>query len=245
MIASLGMYDMPHARDAYDRFWDGIRDALGYGPEKLDRTHDSWGIWQSPDLLLAQTCGLPFRARLYGQVTLVGTPDYGLRDCPSGYYYSYIIRRRGDDRDLRSLARSGILAYNDGLSQSGWAAPVAAAGALNLTVPATLETGAHVASIHAVLERRADFAGIDAITYLMWQHANPETARGIETFIRTDPTPGLPLITAKGRDPAPIAHAVRNAIAQMSASDRDILHLKGLARIDADTYRALPIPAMP
>jgi len=245
MIASLGMYAMPHARDAYDRLWQGIRASLGRGPDRLDLSEDSWGIWQSPDLLVAQTCGLPYRARLWGQVTLVGTPDYGLRDCPSGYYYSYIIRRRGDGRNLREFFRSGTLAYNDPLSQSGWAAPVAAADGYKLKPNFTYHTGGHVASIHAVLDGKADFAGIDAVTYLMWQHAEPDTARNVETFMRTDPTPGLPLITAKGRDPAPIARAVRHAIAAMPEADRDILHLRGLEDIPAETYRALPIPQLP
>ncbi len=245
MIASLGMYAMPHAAAAYDRLWAAIRANLGDGPAQLDPSDDSWGIWQSPDLLLAQTCGLPYRARLYDQVTLVGTPDYGLRECPAGYYYSYVIRRKGDPRSLRDLGRTGVLAYNDGLSQSGWAAPCAALAALNMRPGATLQTGAHVASMESVLTQDADYAGIDAITYMMWEHAHPDVAQGLETFMRTEPTPGLPLITAKGRDPAPIARAVTLAISKMPQADRDILFLKGLVRIPSETYRALPIPAMP
>ena len=119
MIASLGMYDMPHLRDAHDRLWSGIRDALGYGPHHLTRDGDPWTEWQSPDLLLAQTCGLPYRARLHGRVTLIGTPDYNLPNCPPGHYFSYIIRRRDDPRDLKELSKQGVMAFNEPLSQSG------------------------------------------------------------------------------------------------------------------------------
>ena len=60
MIAFLGMYDMPPLRAANDAFWTAIRAELGYGPEHLTRTDDPWPVWQSPDLLFAQTCGWKF-----------------------------------------------------------------------------------------------------------------------------------------------------------------------------------------
>ncbi|WP_299282743.1 PhnD/SsuA/transferrin family substrate-binding protein [uncultured Tateyamaria sp.] len=245
MIASLGMYDMPHATAAHDRLWTAIRAELGYGPHALDRTTEMWKGWQSPDLLISQTCGLPYRARLFGQVTLVGTPDYGLRDCPPGYYYSYIVRRRRDTRNLRELTRTGRLAYNDPLSQSGWAAPYAQISSIGQTPGNKVETGGHVASIQAVLDGAADYAGIDVVTYLMWSAAHPDAAAGLETFMRTTPTPGLPLITARKRDPKPIARAVTCAIKAMSEADRAILYLKGLVDINEATYRAQPIPPMP
>lgn len=245
MIAFLGMYDMPHAAPAYDRLWTSIHDTLGIGPDAIDRSVDPWTAWQSPDLLLAQTCGLPYRARLFDQVNLVGTPDYGLRDCPQGFYYSYIVRRRGEPRNMRDLARTGTIAFNEPLSQSGWAAPVAYLADLGLRPVETLQTGAHLASARAVLDGRADYAAIDAITYLMWDHAEPQVFAGLEAFTRTTPTPGLPFITARTTDPRPIATAVAHAIDHLSQEDRDVLMLKGFAHIPEKTYRALPIPPLP
>lgn len=245
MIASLGMYDMPHAAGAYDRLWDAIRSELGTGPQTLSREGDMWDHWQSPDLLLSQTCGLPFRARLYGQVSLVGTPNYGLRDCPPGYYYSYIVRQSGDPRSLRDLVRGGTIAFNDPLSQSGWAAPVAHLAQYGLRPGNTMQTGAHRASAQAVLDGHADYAAIDAITYMMWDAGAPQAFSGLEAFVRTTPTPGLPLITARGRDPKPIARAVTRAIDTLSTDDRDTTMLKGLVQIPEATYRALPIPTLP
>ena len=243
MIASLGMYDMPHQRGAHDRLWSGIRDALGYGPDQLSRGGDARGEWQSPDLLLAQTCGLPYRARLHDSVTLVGTPHYDLRDCPPGYYFSYLIRRSDDTRPLEILAKQGLMAFNDPLSQSGWAAPL---DHLNGHKPAnTMQTHGHVASIEAVRQHEADFAAIDALTYILWADAHPEHSVQIETFDRTNPTPALPYITARDRDPAPIAAAIQTAIDALSHADRQALHLKGLVYIPASAYLALPIPPAP
>ncbi|WP_299615439.1 PhnD/SsuA/transferrin family substrate-binding protein [uncultured Tateyamaria sp.] len=245
MIASLGMYDMPHLRDAHDRLWSGIRAALGHGPDHLTRDGDAWAEWQSPDLLLAQTCGLPFRARLHGKVTLVSTPDYDLPDCPAGHYCSYLIRRRSDARDLKTLSNQGVMAYNDALSQSGWAAPVMHLKCHGAHPRNTIRTDAHIASIEAVLSGAADYAGIDALTYLLWAQVNPDKAQQIDTFARTSPTPALPYITALGRDPVPIANAIRSGIAALPADDRATLRLKGLIDIPASEYLALPIPPAP
>lgn len=239
------MYDMPHAAPALDRLWHAIRTDLGTGPAHLSRGDDPWQDWQSPDLLLGQTCGLPYRARLFGQVSLVGTPDYGLRDCPPGYYHSLILRRTDDSRDLHALARDGTMAFNEPLSQSGWAAPVAHLARHGLRPGRAVQTGAHLNSARAVLNGRADYAAVDVVSYLMWDRAEPGMFSGLAAFARTEPTPGLPLITARGRDPEPIARAVTRAIDGLSADDRDILMLRGLVQISDETYRALPIPPGP
>ncbi len=244
MIAAFGMYDMPHARAANDRLWAGVRGALGYGPDDLTRDTDPWDIWQSDDLLLAQTCGMPYRTRLHQRVQLVATPDHQLPDCPPGHYFSYLIKRYDDPRDLAALAK-GTMAYNEALSQSGWAAPVFHLQAQGLAPTATLQTGAHLSSISAVLDGSADFAGIDAVTLLMFGDDTPDTVARLNTFDRTAPTPALPYITAQGRDPAPLAAALDTAIAALAPQDRATLHLNGTTQISATDYLAIPIPKSP
>lgn len=248
MIAALGMYDRPETAGANDRLWAGIRDRLRSAglaaPDSLTRGEGAyWPAWQSPDLLLAQTCGFPFRARLHGHVTLVGTPDYGLPDCPPGYYSSVLIARADDPRLLPDLAAARF-AFNDGLSQSGWAAPQNHVAAMGLRFRPTVETGAHRASAAAVAEGRADIAAVDAVTWALMRRWDPVVA-GLREVARTAPTPGLPLITAAGRDPAPLAAAVAGAIGDLSSDDRDTLHLRGLAHIPAARYLAVPTPPPP
>ena len=94
MIAHLGMYDRPETAAANDRFWSSIRDQLGFGPDTLTREIGFMEAWESPDLLLSQTCGMPYRLRLRPKVTLVGTPDFALPDCPPGYYNSVFIAKK-------------------------------------------------------------------------------------------------------------------------------------------------------
>lgn len=244
MISHLGMYDMPEIMDITDRYWSEIRHELPDAPVTLTRNVDPWDVWQSPDLLLSQTCGLPYRARLHGRVTLVGTPVYDLPDCAPGHYFSYLVRGTTDRRGLADLAK-GTMAYNESLSQSGWAAPLAHLAQHGLMPAASKQTGGHMLSALAVLEGQADFTAIDAVTWGMLSCLRPEITDGLDAFERTAPTPALPYITALGRDPEPIAKAVTRAISRLSATDRATLMLAGFTRIPAAGYLALPIPPAP
>ena len=243
MRAMLGMYDMPALRPVNDRFWSLIRAHLSEGPGKLTRDRDFWEIWQDPDLVFAQTCGMPYRTRLHGTVHLVGTPDYGLPGCPPGHYCSVFVARADDARILPELA-TGVFAYNEALSQSGWAAPVTHLSELGLAPARLLETGGHALSAQAVAEGHADFASLDALTWVLLQE-HTDLGQRLRQVATTRPTPALPYITAITRDPAPVAAAVRAAIADLSPADRAALHIRGLIDIAPDLYLAVPNPPPP
>lgn len=243
MTAMLGMYDMPPLQAANDRFWSAIRANLGFGPEKLDRDSDVWDVWQNPELVLAQTCGMPYRTRLHCKVQLVGTPDYAIPGCPPGYYCSVFVARADDARSLSDLT-ADTFAYNEALSQSGWAAPVTHLSGLGLTLSGLHCTGGHAASAQAVAEGRADLAALDALTWaLLKEHGTLGTQ--LREVARTAPTPTLPYITALGRDTAGLATAIRSAIVEMNQDDRDALHIRGLIDIPAQHYLAVPTPRAP
>lgn len=249
MIASLGMYDFGPAQAANDRLWALIRAGLrGHGidaPEALTRGEQAyWDAWQSPDLLLSQTCGYPFRARLHDKVTYVGTPDYGVEGCAPGYYRSIFVARADDPRTTLADFDGARFAYNEPLSQSGWAAPQTHAARLGIRLPPTLQTGGHRLSARAVAEGRADLAALDAVTHALMQDYDPE-ADALRVVCMTDPTPGLPCITAAGRDPVPIFDALTGAITALSAQDRNSLRLKGIVRLPASVYLAVPNPPSP
>lgn len=243
------MYDRPETAAANDRLWHGIKRHLHArglpAPDRLTRGADAyWPAWQSPDLILSQTCGLPFRARLHNKVTLVGTPDYGVEGCAPAYYRSVFVARTADaGRPVVEMV-SGTFAFNDGLSQSGWAAAQPLFAAAGRHPRRLLETGGHHASAHAVLAGRADLAALDAVTWALLCRHEPAVS-GLAVVARSAPTPGLPLITAQGRDGEVIFQAVEQAIRDLSAEDRHTLMLRGVIRIRAADYLALPIPAAP
>ncbi len=239
----LGMYDMPALQAAHDRFWNLIRDDLSFGPDRLTRDHNMWDVWQDPGLILAQTCGMPYRTRLHGQVQLVGTPDYDLPDCPAGYYNSVFVTRRDDTRDLKDLA-DGTFAYNEALSQSGWAAPIAHMKLMNLRPAILMETGGHALSAQAVAIGNADYAALDALTWHLLQE-HTDLGEHLKGLTGTSPTPALPYITAQGQDAARIARAVRAAIDGLEEGDRQQLHLRGLIDIPPADYLSVPNPPTP
>ncbi|MWD28053.1 PhnD/SsuA/transferrin family substrate-binding protein [Aquicoccus sp. SCR17] len=243
MIAALPMYDHPAHRAATDRYWQLIRRDLPGAPDTLTRDRDPWELWLAPDLLLAQTCGFPYRARLHEKVTLVGTPDFGLEGCPPGHYRSVIVTRVGDSRDLAEY-QARRLAYNEPLSQSGWAAPALHFARAGLTIGPVLRTGAHAASARAVAKGDADFAAIDARTWQILTAEEPVT-RDLQVVAETEPAPGLPYITAAGQDPAPIRVALERAVADLAPADRETLGIRAIVAIPAAEYLAMPTPPPP
>lgn len=250
MIASLGMYDRAETAGANDRLWSGIRDGLrGHGiaaPDALTRGAQAyWEAWTAPDLTLSQTCGYPFRARLHDQVTLIGTPDYDLPYCLPGHYYSVYVAHADDPRGALIEFDGADFAYNEPMSQSGWAAPQTHAAALGLHLRPALESGGHRLSALAVAEGRADLAALDAVTWALLQRHEP-FAQGLKAIGRTGPpTPALPYIAAKGVNADLYFAALQSAIAALTQADRDTLLLRGVVRIAAADYLAVPNPPSP
>jgi len=244
MIASLPMYDLRPNQGANDRFWQAIRRHLGQGPDTLTRGGDLWDHWLADDLILSQTCGYPYRARLHDRVTLVGTPVYGLPGCPPGHYNSVFVARADDARKTLQDFAGARFAYNESMSQSGWAAPMVHLRALGLGFDDLVQTGGHRASALAVAEGRADIAALDALTWKMTGRDDTFTA-GLKELGRTTPTPVLPYITAKQNDAAPIFAAIEAAIGDLDVADRDMLSLRGIVEIPAEIYLAVPTPPGP
>lgn len=237
MIASLPMYDRPETASANDRLWARVRDALGFGPEQLDRDATIWNTWLRDGLLLSQTCSLPYRTSLHDKVQLVGTPDYGLEDTEPGYYYSVFIARRSESGRLADCAGKEF-AYNGLDSQSGWAAPMQHLTAHNLKIGSQTETGSHRESARSVAKGRADFAALDALTWRMIKKYDP-FASDLISIARTDEMPGLPLITGTSFDSVQLFDAFDAAVRSLSQDDRETLSVRGIEHISKQAYLAL------
>jgi ABC-type phosphate/phosphonate transport system substrate-binding protein len=238
VIAHLPMYDVPANRAAHRLLWQALQDQLPDAPNFSPPSADLMDDWLSPDLYLSQTCGLPYRAALHGQVQLIATPDNHSPNCPPGYYCSVLLARQGAAPDL--AANDFTLAYNEPLSQSGWAAPQS----IGLTGAKRLQTGGHAASARAVLEGRADLAAVDALTWHFLKR-DWDKADGLEICATTPATPTLPYITALGQNAAALREALRQAILSIGPKDRETLQIFGLTEISAETYLKLPLPPSP
>jgi ABC-type phosphate/phosphonate transport system substrate-binding protein len=249
VIASLPMYDRAETAAANDRLWAAIRHGLRAdgvdAPQELQRgADDLWPQWTSPDLVFSQTCGFPYRARLHGSVTLIGTPDFGVEGCPPGYYRSVLVARADDPRDTVEEFDGAPFAYNEALSQSGWAAPYMHATSLGIRLVPAIETGGHRYSALAVLSGKADFAALDAVTWRMLRRWEPAMAT-LKVIGSTDATPGLPYIAASTMSRDHLFPIVAAAIAAQSPDDRDATGIRALVAIPAEAYLAVPIPPAP
>lgn len=243
MLAGFPMYDWPEVRDAADAFWSTLQHSLrtrGFdAPDCLWREDDLAAFWHSPNLLIGQTCGLPFATDLAGIVRLIGTPAYDI-GCRPGFYYSVLIAPRG--RRYSGLEGfTGRVAVNDLKSQSGYSAlmtSLMAAGADAAAVEIDV-TGSHRASLEAVADGRVDLAAIDAVSF---QLATRHMAAALEVEIvgNTLPTPGLPLITALPEDARGVlADAMEEAVDRLEPAARETLLLNGFVRTDASAYAPL------
>lgn len=233
-VAALPMYDWPEVRPATDAFWACLRAALlARGIAAPARLTRGAAPWRDPGLVLGQTCGLPYRQGLHAHVTLIGAPDYGLDGCPSGHYRSALVVRADDPRERpRDFARARY-ACNATASQSGHAALAEALGPL--APDRGLLTGAHRASVIAVADGRAEIAAIDAVSWRLARAWEPAAAR-LRVLGWTRPGPGLPMITAHGRDPGPFAAAICAAITELAPCHHAALGLAGFVPLRPADY---------
>ena len=245
MIANLMMYNRPELAEAHSAYWNLIRQHLGNAgiasPAALSQDAEEFSVWNHPQLVLSQTCGMPYRLFLHGKVNLVGTPDFGLDGCPPGHYNSAVIVHKDDaGRALASFEHS-VFAYNQNISQSGYAAIINHTNALGLSLKQPLQTHSHIESARAVAEKRAAIASIDAVTWRLVEKYEP-FANEIAVLEWTTPTPGLPYITSISQHPAPVFDAVKQAIHDLPSEAQETLGIVDLISIDAADYLAVPNP---
>jgi ABC-type phosphate/phosphonate transport system substrate-binding protein len=243
------MYDWPEVHWANDALWAAIRarlEASGIAaPELLDRSRDRNEVWTDPALVLSQTCAWPYVTQLRGRVTLVGTPEYDADGCADSLYSSFLIARISDSGDALGAFRRRRFAVNGRDSLSGYIALKSAmhAEALGEGDVTWVETGGHRESIRAVAAGTADVAAIDAICWALAGRHEPGAVEQLRVINRTLLRPGLPLITAAGRDPAAV-DAIRSAIREALASQetlaaRQALFLAALDVTDESDYAPL------
>jgi len=245
MIANLMMYARPETEAATIRFWALIREGLTKraieAPERLAQEAGEFEVWTAPDLLLSQTCGMPYRLWLHDRVALVGTPDYGLEGCTPGHYRSAVVVRADDAREALSDYREALFAYNQSYSHSGYAAPYALCLQHGFWFENRVQTHGHRMSAQAVAEGRADIAALDGVTWrLMQQHE--ELPKRLRVLCWTQESPGLPLITAQGDRVQAVRDSVLQAIEKVNEPDRELLGLRGLVDFSKEAYLAVPNP---
>lgn len=245
MIANLMMYRRPELEGAHNRYWALIRKNLAEvgidSPKHLSQDAEEFSVWNDPNLVLSQTCGMPYRKWLHPNVTLIGTPDFGLLDCPKGYYRSAFIVRKNDPRNTLIDYKGAKFTYNQDFSQSGYAAAFAHLKPLGFWFENRNQSHQHLASARAVAESRADIAALDAVTWRLVTKYE-DFAQDLRVLTWTKPAPSLPYIAGPNADQKHTFNAVKTAISQLTVDDRELLGIKGLTYIPPSDYLSVANP---
>lgn len=245
LIAALPMYDWPEIADSTNRWWRCLRDEFHQrgivAPEQLNRQVTAAEILSSSDLLLTQTCGYPYAKTLKDQVALVGTPDYGVPDCPLGYYRSAVVVRADDRRNTLPEFRLCRFVFNAMDSQSGYRAmrqmlaqQFKSMSFLTLLAP----SGSHRESIRQVATGSADIATIDYVSWRLAKAYEPAAA-ALRVLCLSHVAPGLPYITHPSRDHDQLADVVEAALSRLDNATKHRLGLTGFWRSRALDYEVL------
>ncbi len=245
MIASLPMYARPELDTAHNALWAGFRQQLLASeipcPAQLSQHTDEQKVWLDPNLLLSQTCGMPYRLYLHDKVNLVGTPDYQLDSCPAGFYRSAMVIRKDDNRTTLIEFQDAIFTYNSRLSQSGYAAAYQHTQTENFWFSKGYQSGSHLESARAVANAQADIACLDAVSWRLISQYEP-FADALAVCCWTEPSPGLPLICSKAIDAAPLFSAMQTSIHTLPDHHRKALGIQTLVRIPSSDYLAVTNP---
>lgn len=194
-FANLAMYPFDAVRWAYDRFWEAVHDRLEWVPPQLDWDVGLHESWSRDDLVVGYTCGWPLVTQLRDTVRVVGTFVAATPESEGHSYRSVLVARwPGHAADFAGA----VAAVNAFDSLSGWVSLVAAVHGPGASWQGEIMvTGAHLDSLRAVSEGRAEIASIDSVTLWQARRLMPELCDGL-VVVGTGPlVPCLPVITGR------------------------------------------------
>ena len=242
-VAQLPMYDWPEFTEATDCLWTSIRDNFSKAgidaPASLDRTSPPAETWQSPKLLLSQTCGLPLVADLSEKVKVLGSFAYPEIE-PAGTYHSVIISHKNDNELERCLEGKRAVINGDD-SYSGCLALkcfVADSGSGESPFASVLVSGGHRDSLCAVASGSADIAAIDCVSWHLAKQCEP-AIKSLKVIARTESRPGLPLITHRNASVQEISmmrDALAGAVDDLDEKSCAMLGIQSFVACDESDY---------
>ncbi len=220
-VALLPLYDWPEFHARTDELWAMVRRAgrdEGLDlPVDLGHPGHKVSAWMSDNLVFTQLCGAPWYRHYRDQTRYLATSALGIPGAPAGNYFSKVVVRADSGyRALEDLAHAR-LAYNDIDSQSG----VHCLRPL-MDVTAKLHTGlkscGHRHSMDAVISGDADFAAIDAFSFGLYRHLNPDVTAQVRIIANTPPRPAPVLVAARSVSEGVVGRLRRTVLTALTAA---------------------------
>lgn len=239
--AELLMYVAPsRVREASEAWLQCALESLG--AEREDASHlDLPGLWLSPDLLYAQTCGYPLMTLLRGKVRVIGRPVYELPHAGAGEHCSLLVVREDDPRqsledffDSRGLINSPD--SNSGMNLLRHRlAPLQRDGRF---FSAIRYTGGHRDSLAALKNGEGDLAAIDSVTWDYLARDHSDETLGLRILASSAPSPTLPFIGPAHLDDA-AAERIRQALNQTLPAFAETLAIREVLPASEADYQVL------
>jgi hypothetical protein len=234
-FVSLGMYPFDPIVGAWERLWSVVHQHAPWTPAALTWTGDVQADWRTPHCVVSQACGWPVAAQLQGVVDVVGAFRLTIPDARGHLYRSVLVGSRPD-----VLERVGepelVAAANSEDSLSGWVSLLAGVGRHHWPGPVHW-TGAHIHSLAALAQGRADLACIDALTLAHLSAANPTLTAGLHP-VGYGPWIPSPAIVVRPGTPdehrRQLADGLRAAVTDPAIGGP--LHFDGFVELDHHAY---------
>ncbi len=250
-IASLPWYDLPETRVYTDAFWHAVADQLRRGgvnmvPDTLERDLHHEEQWAHPSLMFTQACGYDVALDHGRFLRAIAAPCFLWPGCTAHYYSSYIVVRAHESvhsldelRGMRAVINS-VSSHSGTNSLRAMIAPLSRDGRFFSEV---VESGAHVASLELLHNRRADVACIDCVTWGLLHQYRPEVLVGLRVLTATPLAPAPPYVTSM-RYGRVFSRKLQNALVRVmndpeTASLRTVLGIGSVALIDNTLYQRI------
>lgn len=250
-ISSLPMYDFDEILDQTQQLWQIINHALISIDEKPTQLFRPESLildnlilenllvehWRSDQLFLSQSCGWPLTNQL--KIEPLVTPIYDLPGCAEGLYSSAIIVHKNSKIKTIDKLNDAQLVINTTDSWSGFRTLIQSFKNWGLMPnwKTPIISGSHRQSLIDVMNNKADFAAIDAVS---WHYLNQIDAKFkmLKVLAWTKRVPALPLISNL---PEPLQLKIRNILLAMPKDDFNgvsKLGITGFKHFSLEQYQA-------
>ncbi len=206
---------------------------------------DSTALLDS-NLLIGQTCGYPLVKFYRHDLVPLCVPVFRAIGCRDISYSSAIIVHADSTANSLDDCVGKTLVINGPDSNSGMnllRSEVMQLSPENPFFSSTLISGTHADSVRAVVEKHADIAAIDCITFALMRDAFPELVEKVRVIGYTAFTTGLPLVTPRTRgETLPqkrIIDLLNDALTTMPAALRSALPIEVFKAVSIQDYQSI------
>ena len=201
------MYDFPEVQNSTEKLLVALVEALESCNETAHvQTPDSsvhaelMKMWRSKDMVLSQSCGLPFMEELHQFVNVIGTPTWTDVSDERGRYQTVIVVREALGISSIAEVRGMRPVVSNTQSLSGWCSLGVALSEVT-TEPSFVQpftqSGGHAKSLQILQDDKADIASIDAATFRLLSRHRPTLVKNVRVIGYGPAVPATPIIVSK------------------------------------------------